>query len=1069
MRRILILPVVIFVFQSQLSAQQRQFDRPMQLIKCSIDVRANLFTATTFIEMEFYNDNNHEIEGLYTFQLKPEQVITAFQLDLNGKYRDGSIEEKWKARNAYNTIVGKRVDPALLMMNGIGQYSLNIYPVPAKGSRKITMTIDQILRTEENDLVYQLPLNVHQIVKDFKLTICAGRDENMPSAKKGLIEGKGFYSLTDTYALFWAAENIYLQKPISFSIPLTPSPVICTKPAGKETIFALRFKPSCETEFEIHPQKITVFWDGSSSARKRDINKEINFLKQFVSFHKIRQLTIIPFNHVLLDTAIFYTSTGLNSRWDDYLRDMKYEGATQLGKIDLTNFSSDIFFIFTDGNNTYGRANPITGTAHVYCVHSSSEANEPVLKKITGTSGGMIINLGKMTMSQAVSINNKGENWLMSITSSTGKTVVDQSLPVPLSKNIFLNGTLFAGNDTLIIKYGYNNRVTGTQKISLSPNIECAGQVIERITAFKRFEELLNAYDWETILEFGLKEKIVTTNTAFIVLEKVEDYIKYNITPPKDLEKECEDLQYVKKDTRLQRQQMKLADDFEVLDQIVKTYNNKIRRWDSKASIIELTRTEFENALADRGETNSPVSQSPTVQPASLSDISFGTTKASLSEVVVVGYGTEQKRSLTGSVTTVRGSELSLGSMNVESALAGKVAGLAVTRSQGFQPGLMNSVKIRGAGSINGNGEPLYVLDGTPVSGNINDLINLNDIESISVFKDIQASALFGSRASNGAIVITSKKKNRNWYNYYNNKPYRLKDMEDVEYISDMKEKSSTEKYQLYLQLQETYEGQPGFHFDIAQHFFEEGLKNEAYKILMNAAEESKGHMQALRAVGFILESWKWFDRAIEVYESLVENYPSYPDTRRNLALAYYQNGNYQQAIITLYNAIKDNVYDTEYWKIPLKATMLIEMNAIIALHKDSLNVDFIPPSLIRPLPVDLRIVVESNGSSLGNVSVKEPGGEICSYTKPVTKNGFIDYNYSGYFTPLEYQTKKAKEGKYKISVNYYGRNSWHYDIPDFIRIITFKNFAKTGQQIKIDNVIMDNQYGEVEIGEVKW
>jgi len=626
---------------------------------------------------------------------------------------------------------------------------------------------------------------------------------------------------------------------------------------------------------------------------------------------------------------------------------------------------------------------------------------------------------------------------------------------------------LFAGNDTLIIKYGYNNRVNSTQKIYLSSNMECAGQIIERIPAFRRFEALLTSYDWETILEFGLKEKIVTTNTAFIVLEKVEDYIKYNITPPKDLEKECEELQYVKKDTRFQRQRMRLADEFEVLDRTVKTYNDKIRRWDSKAPIIELTKTEFENVLAGRGGTNNPVIATPTALPAASGDISFGNTTANLSEVVVVGYGTQQKRSMTGSVTTVQGSNLSLGWTNVESALAGRVPGLTVTPNS--EPGSMNNVRIRGGGSINRNGEPLYVLDGTPVTGNINDLINVNDIESISVFKDSQASALFGSRASNGAIVITSKKKNRNWYNYYNNKPYRLKEMEDVEYISEIKEIPGTEKYQLYLQLRETYGSQPGFHFDMAQHFFEEGSKDEAYEILMNAAEESKGHMQALRAVGFILEGWKWFDKAIEVYESLVENYPGYPETRRNLALAYYQNGNYQQAIITLYNAIKDNVYDTEHWKITSKATMLNEMNAIIAVHKDSLNIDFIPSSLVRPLPVDLRIVVESNGSSLGNVSIKEPGGEICSYKKPVTKNGFIDYNYYWYYAPLEYQTKNAKEGKYKISVNYYGYNSWQHGIPDFIRIITFKNFGKTGQQIKIDNVIMDNQYGEVEIGEVKW
>src|SRR5258705_5689812 len=92
---------------------QQKWDKSIQLKSCTIDIRSDLFTATTFIEMDFYNPNSQDVEGLYRFELRPGQVITAFQLDLNGKYRDGSIEEKWKATNTYNAIVGKRIDPAL--------------------------------------------------------------------------------------------------------------------------------------------------------------------------------------------------------------------------------------------------------------------------------------------------------------------------------------------------------------------------------------------------------------------------------------------------------------------------------------------------------------------------------------------------------------------------------------------------------------------------------------------------------------------------------------------------------------------------------------------------------------------------------------------------------------------------------------------------------------------------------------------------------------------------------------------------------------------------------------------
>lgn len=150
----LFLPLLfILAFNIQSNAQQRLFDQPVQLKNCSISITANPFIATTVIEMEFYNPKDQEVEARQEFQLNRGQVITGFQLELNGKYREGSIEERWKARQAYSSIVGKRVDPALLQMNGQNNYSLNIYPVAAKSSRKIKFTIVQMMLDENQNFL----------------------------------------------------------------------------------------------------------------------------------------------------------------------------------------------------------------------------------------------------------------------------------------------------------------------------------------------------------------------------------------------------------------------------------------------------------------------------------------------------------------------------------------------------------------------------------------------------------------------------------------------------------------------------------------------------------------------------------------------------------------------------------------------------------------------------------------------------------------------------------------------------------------------------------------------------
>ena len=141
-----------------------------------------------------------------------------------------------------------------------------------------------------------------------------------------------------------------------------------------------------------------------------------------------------------------------------------------------------------------------------------------------------------------------------------------------------------------------------------------------------------------------------------------------------------------------------------------------------------------------------------------------------LEDVVVVAYGSTKREAMTGSVTSVKGDEIaSVPVASVDKALAGKLAGVSITSSTG-QPGATSTIRIRGTSSINASNSPLWVVDGIPVlTGNIADSgvgdaqsslmtsINPNDIESITVLKDAAAAAVYGSRAANGVILVTTK------------------------------------------------------------------------------------------------------------------------------------------------------------------------------------------------------------------------------------------------------------------------------------------------------------------------
>src|SRR5690554_237746 len=128
-----------------------------------------------------------------------------------------------------------------------------------------------------------------------------------------------------------------------------------------------------------------------------------------------------------------------------------------------------------------------------------------------------------------------------------------------------------------------------------------------------------------------------------------------------------------------------------------------------------------------------------------------------LDEIVVVGYGTQKRKDLTGSVSSVSADDFAdMPVANISQALSGRLAGLDILSSDG-SPGEASSILLRGQRSFTASNDPLIILDGMPFYGSIND-INPYDINSIDVLKDASSTAIYGSRGSNGVIIITTKR-----------------------------------------------------------------------------------------------------------------------------------------------------------------------------------------------------------------------------------------------------------------------------------------------------------------------
>ena len=192
------------------------------------------------------------------------------------------------------------------------------------------------------------------------------------------------------------------------------------------------------------------------------------------------------------------------------------------------------------------------------------------------------------------------------------------------------------------------------------------------------------------------------------------------------------------------------------------------------------------------------------VNKRSVVNLTLSLSQKLLDDVVVIGYGTQKKGSVTGALSKLQNENFQERAITrVDQALVGQLAGVTVKQNTGI-PGKAFSIQVRGSGSISAGNEPLYVLDGFPLAlnssntgngtfttGNPLDNINPNDIESIEVLKDAAAAAIYGSRASNGVVLITTKhgqagkpKVNVNAYTGYNQAAKKLKMMDGQEWIN---------------------------------------------------------------------------------------------------------------------------------------------------------------------------------------------------------------------------------------------------------------------------------------------
>lgn len=1070
--------------------------------------------AVTTVEMTFYNPNNRVLEGELQFPLADGQNVSRFALDINGKLREGVVVEKARGQEVFETIVRQGVDPGLLEKTQGNNFKTRVYPLPAKGTRKVVIAYEQELPKSNDSYCFFLPIEYGDVIDKFDLNILVYGEDSRPKVDKTPWGNFTFDRSGDVYQASYSAQNYKSKGQLVFSVPIKKEIVTFVEEGqiSKEKVFYSQVFPAIANQSKDMPKRIALYWDASSSMDKRNFKLEADLLANYLIEAGNVTVDLYTFNCVLNKPQTFTIRGGNSEALKNALEKVSYDGATQLGILNFASKQADEILLFTDGLSNFGKLIPQTGKIPVSVISSSLSADYSLLKYIATITGGKYINLLQQAPEDASKLL-QSENYRLISAIYNEDEISDLTTSGTIIKSdagFSMSGKLKSGRALIRLEFGIGNRVLHSETVTINEkNIANYGNIVERVWAEKKIAELDMLFDRnkEEIEELGKKYNIVTRNTSLIVLDNVSDYVRYKIVPPAELLEE-----YNSKVNKIEADE-KAAHERHI-NGIISMFSNRKSWWEkdfseavkyaeAQTSSVQATQTfpirtsgSVSGVIADSsGETIIGASVfiqgttlgtmtdldgkfyidarngdmlvvkylgyiSKTVKVESNTvNVVLEEDQTVLEDVVVVGYGTQRRRELTGAVSTISADQMPSQAANISEALSSKLAGVQISQSEEEAD---RQIQVRGASSVNSGSSPVYIVDGVITE----DISNLaaGDIESMEVYKDASASAIYGSRAANGAVVISTRG------SVATGAKVELKQWKsDAPYMSELKVKSDKELYAAYLKIREEYKTTPSFFLEVATLFEERGLKEEALIILSNLAELEVENYKLLRVLSHRLKQLGYNEYAIGQFKTVLRLRPEEPQSYRDLGLTYAQNNQYQEAVDMLYKIVGKS-WDSRFPEIEIIAVE--EMNQVIAeatrknIRLNLLNID---ERLLYNMPVDIRIVLnwDTDNSDM-DLWVTDPNGVKCFYQHRYTNiGGFISRDFTGGYGPEEFLIKKAPKGKYKIQANYYGSREQTLVGPTTIYLDIYTYYA-TGKEKKETITLRLSENKEIiDVGEI--
>ena len=510
---------------------------PLRMDELTIDVKVVANLAVTTLSMNFHNDLNRVLEGRLNFPLGEGQTVSRFAMTVNGKLREGVVVEKAKGRQVFESIVRQGIDPGLLEWTKGNVFKARVYPIPAKGDKKIVIAYEQELKDAGKGFLYSLPLHFKAKIDRFHLRAEVFKQEVAPDLGSNELANLRFEKWNESFLAETKKENYLPNQSLAFLLPKQGDRqrIFVEEKDGK-TYFYLSMNPKVIRKPKTLPKKIGLIWDASASARNRNLEKELTVLENY--FSKIGNLTVtlVVFRNELEKPREFNIQKGDWKKLAEVLRELPNDGATQLGVVDLTKYACDEFLLSTDGVSNFGQSELVHGKSPIYTLNSSPVAEHAYLRYLSQATAGSYLNLTNLTNDEALAkLASVPYSFLGIKQTGEGVSETYPRTAVPVDGSFSLAGMLKGKGTELTLEFGSGGKVLHTEKITLDRKAHASDSgLARRIWAQKKIAELElrpNKHEDE-ITELGKEHSIVTRNTSLIVLDRLEDYVTHRIMPP---------------------------------------------------------------------------------------------------------------------------------------------------------------------------------------------------------------------------------------------------------------------------------------------------------------------------------------------------------------------------------------------------------------------------------------------------------------------------------------------------------------------------------------------------------